>query len=252
MNVWAFARNAILVSLFAMGLSGCTLFFPAPTPMHTSAYPARAGMQSPSLLVLLPGRGDSAEQFDKHGITKMVRQLPTPVDVVAVDAGLGYYMRATLRVRLSEDVIGPARATGYRSIGVGGISMGGLGALWYAEQRPGDVAGVLAIAPFLGDDDVIDEIERAGGVAKWTPVKPIDPDDYQRRIWLWLQGCTRQPSTCPRIYLGFGKSDRFVRAHRLLAAVLPADQVLQVEGDHDWGPWQRVFEQTLPRMFTGP
>jgi pimeloyl-ACP methyl ester carboxylesterase len=251
MNARAIAHKTVLATIVAMavGLSSCSLFFPAPAPLGTSSYPAQPGTQSSPLLVLLPGRGDSAAEFEKHGITNMVRRLPAPVDVIAVDAGLGYYMRGTLRARLSEDVIGPARARGYRSIWVGGISMGGLGALWYAEQRPADVAGVLAIAPFLGDDDVIDEIEHAGGVATWTPAKPIEPDDYQRRIWLWLQGCSRRPGTCPRVYLGFGKNDRFVRAHRLLAAVLPSEQVLQVEGGHDWPPWQTLFAQALARIF---
>jgi pimeloyl-ACP methyl ester carboxylesterase len=253
MNALGIARAAGLACIVsvAVGLSGCSLFFPAPTPLRATSYPAQRGTQSSSLLVLLPGRGDSAAEFEKHGITNMVRQLPAPVDVIAVDAGLGYYMRGTLRARLSEDVIGPALTRGYRSIWVGGISMGGLGALWYAEQRPSDVAGVLVVAPFLGDKDVIDEIEHAGGVAMWTPAKPIEPDDYQRRIWLWLQGCARRPDTCPRIYLGFGRSDRFARAHRLLAAVLPADHVMQVEGDHDWPPWQTLFAQALPRIFPG-
>lgn len=254
MNIFGIARTTLLASIASVvvGLSGCRIFFPAPAPLGTRAYPAHSQTQGSSLLVLLPGRGDSAAEFERHGITKMVQQLPAPVDVIAVDAGLGYYLRGTLRARMSEDVIGPARARGYRSIWVGGISMGGLGALWYAEQRPSDVAGVLAIAPFLGDDDVIDEIERAGGVARWKPAGPVEPDDYQRRIWLWLQGCARRPDTCPRIYLGFGTNDRFVRAHRLLAAVLPADRVLQVEGDHDWPPWQALFAQALPRIFAAP
>jgi pimeloyl-ACP methyl ester carboxylesterase len=254
MNVSAITRTLAISSLVSavVGLPSCALFFPAPAPLHTSAYPARSDAQGSSLLVLLPGRGDSAEEFEKHGVTKMVRQLPALVDVIAVDAGLGYYMRQTLGTRLLEDVVNPARSRGYRSIWIGGISMGGIGALIYAQKNPGTVAGVLAIAPFLGDDDVIDEIEKAGGLATWTPAKPVAPDDYQRDLWVWLKGCARQPDTCPRIYLGFGRSDKFARAHRLLAAVLPSAQVLHVEGGHDWPPWQTLFAQALPRIFPTP
>jgi len=171
------------------------------------------------------------------------------MDLVAVDARFGYYIGKTLGQRIATDVMPPARAHGYRSFWLSGVSMGGLGALIYAQQHPGEVDGVLAIAPFLGDSDVIKEIEQAGGLAKWKAIGVAKPGDYQRELWLWLGRCLPQAKRCPRIFLGFGSGDRFVRAHRLLAAVLPPDQVIEVPGQHEWAPWLRIFELALPRMF---
>jgi S-formylglutathione hydrolase FrmB len=217
--------------------------------MPSTTYLAQEDGPGRALMVLLPGRHDSAADFDKHGFVQMARKARAPVDLVAADAQYGYYVSRTLGDRLAEDVFAPARARGYQSFWMAGISMGAFGALIYAEQHPGEVEGLLAIAPFLGDDDLIKEIEDAGGLAKWkTTAKPA-PGDYLRQLWLWLGRCTPQAQGCPRIFLGFGQSDRFIRAERLLAAELPADQVVQVPGDHDWGPWEQVFSMSLPHMF---
>jgi len=219
--------------------------------MPSTYYLAKPASPSSSLMVLLPGRHDSAADFEKHGFVQTARRSGAPVDLVAADAQYGYYVARTLGQRLAEDVLGPARDRGYRSLWFAGISMGGFGALIYAEQHPNEVEGLLAIAPFLGDDDLIKEIEQAGGLAKWKTTAKDIPGDYLRQLWLWLGHCIPQAQGCPRIFLGFGQNDRFVRAERLLAAVLPADQVVEVPGDHDWEPWEKVFALALPHMFSG-
>jgi len=194
-----------------------------------------------SLLVLLPGRADTPEDFEKQGFVAMARRAGPDIDVVAADATLGYYARATLPTRLAQDVVEPARGRGYRSIWLAGVSMGGLGTLYYAKNRPETVAGVLAIAPYLGSDDVIEEIERAGGLANWTPASPLDPDDWERALWVWLKKCAAQQGVCPAIFLGYGEADKLARSDRLLAATLPPDHVLVVPGGHEWEPWRRIF-----------
>jgi len=87
--------------------------------------------------------------------------------------------------------------------------MGGLGALVFAEQHPSEVEGVLAIAPFLGDDDLINEIEQAGGLAKWktTPRPALMIINASSAL---AGPCIPQAQGCPRIFLGFGQSDRFL------------------------------------------
>ncbi len=67
------------------------------------------------------------------------------------------------------DVVLPARAAGYDTIWLAGTSLGGIGALLYLRDHPDDLAGVLALAPYLGEEGVIREIERAGGPASWQP-----------------------------------------------------------------------------------
>ncbi len=227
--------------------AGCGLFFRAPAPIATIRY-SSSSTPAKELLVLLPGRGDRARSFADAGVVDIIKRASPALDVVAVDATVGYYIHRNLRERLDLDVIEPARSRGYRSIWVAGISMGGLGSLLYAQQYPRAIAGVLLVAPFLGDEDVIAEIERAGGLALWKPPSTIDPEDYQRDLWRWLKSCVTKPGTCPRILLGFGSGDRFVRAHRLLAAVLPPDQVVEVPGEHAWEPWRLLFTALVPRM----
>jgi pimeloyl-ACP methyl ester carboxylesterase len=228
-------------------LPACSILYPAPKPIPSIRY--TAGQKAQTLLVLLPGRSDTAADFEKEGFLQIARKSGVPVDLAAVDARFGYYISETLGRRLEEDVIAPARSHGTTSFWLSGVSMGGLGALIYAEQHPSTVDGVLAIAPFLGDDDVITEIEQAGGLTKWKSIGKAKAGDYQRELWLWLGRCLPRAPGCPRIYLGFGQSDRFVRAHRLLAAELPSDQVVQVAGGHEWAPWREIFTTSLPRMF---
>ena len=232
-------------------IPACSIIYPAPTPMLSTYYPAKPAVPGRALLVLLPGRHDNAADFEKHGFVQVAHESGAPVDLFAADAGYGYYVARTLGQRLAEDVFAPARTRGYRSFWISGISMGGFGALVYAEQHPNELEGLLAIAPFLGDDDLINEIEQAGGLAKWKTTAKPSPDDYLRQLWLWLGRCIPQAQGCPRIFLGFGREDRFVRAGRLLAAALPAEQVVEVPGEHDWGPWQQIFSLSLPRMFPG-
>lgn len=231
---------------FCMG--GCALFFRAPAPIATIAYPDGGDPLSRNLLVLLPGRGDRASSFAEEGIVDRVGRAAPGTDVIAVDATLGYYLHRNLNQRLMADVFEPARARPYRSRWISGISMGGIGALLFAQFHPKEVTDVIAIAPFLGDDEVLDEIERAGGVAAWQPPAKIDPDDYQRALWRWLKGCGERPESCPRIFLGFGSEDRFVRAERLLAAVLPQGRVAVVPGGHTWEPWRQLYAVLLEKV----
>jgi len=242
MKSWPWAGLGLLC------VAGCGLFFRAPAPIATIRYPAANPSASRDLLLLLPGRGDRASTFADEGIVKIAKSSVPNFDVIAVDATTGYYIHRNLVDRLKADVIEPARSQGYRSVIVSGISMGGLGALLFAQRNPGAVSAVVAVAPFLGDDDVINEIELAGGIAHWAPPVRLDPDDYQRSLWAWLKGCTVRRQTCPRIYLGFGSEDRFVKAERLLAAVLPAERVVVLPGGHEWEPWRQLFTVLLPRV----
>jgi len=228
--------------------AGCGLFYRAPAPIPTVPYLAADHSPARDLLVLLPGRNDRAGVFAEQGVVGIAERAAASLDVVAVDATLGYYIHRNLTQRLRADVFEPARRRGYRSRWIAGISMGGLGALLFAQHHPEVVTDVIVVAPFLGDDEVLQEIERAGGVLAWRPPARLDPDDYQRDLWRWLKACAEQGQPCPRIFLGYGAEDRFVRAHRLLAAVLPANRVAVVPGGHDWGPWRDLFATLLPRV----
>src|SRR2546421_725237 len=135
----------------------------------------------------------------------------------------------------------PARQAGYRRVWLVGISMGGLGALATAQQHEDDIEGILLLAPFLGDEEVIDEISARGRLARWTPSPAADGSDDYHRLWRWLKRYTAPGDVRPRLYLGYGTEDRFARADGLLAEALPASHVSRTPGPHAWGPWRELF-----------
>ena len=159
---------------------------------------------------------------------------------------LGYFRARSVVERLRTDVIAPARAAGYDTIWIVGTSLGGLGGLLYLRDHPEDLAGVLAIAPYLGETEVIDEIERAGGPARWQPPPTIAESDVGRELWSWLATWPGDGPPVP-LHLGWGAADDFDRSNRLLAGLLPPERVYTVAGGHDWRVWERLWEEFLDR-----
>jgi pimeloyl-ACP methyl ester carboxylesterase len=235
------------VALYAALATGCASWLPAPAPMRTIANRASATGQARCLLVLMPGIGDSAEDFADHGFIDAVRQRQLPVDIISTNATLGYYAKRTLHDRIEADVLAPARKAGYEQIWFGGISMGGLGSLLIAERHAAELAGIILLAPYLGEDEVIDEVAKAGGLARWQPPATSSADDYQRGVWRWLKRATEKPASAPPIYLLSGDQDKFAQPHRLLGATLPPERRFRTRGKHDWGPWKLLWTDFLDR-----
>ncbi len=223
----------------------CALLYPTRVPIDALYYRLGEQASARTLLVLLPGRADDPEDYAEEGFIRAIEDSGLPVDAVAVDAHVGYYYSRSLLPRLLDDVVRPARRKGYRRIWIAGISMGGLGALLYAREHGDTIDGLLVMAPFLGDADVIEEIAGAGGLSAWAPVQPLDEDDYQRSLWSWLKRYAGADVGLPRLYIGWGVDDRLAVANDLLAEVLPKRQVFRVPGGHDWEPWRQIFRAFL-------
>ena len=234
-------------------LAGCA-FLPRPTetPMPTELDRASCTARADTLLVLLPGRGMDIDEFKPEGFVAAVRQMRLAVDVLRADAHMAYYMEGRIVQRLRNDVITPARAQGYRHIWLAGISLGGFGALTYASARPTDLDGVLALAPYLGESDVTDDIAAAGGLRDWwAPVAVATAEErraeFARRLWRALKpyAAASPAAGRPPLYLGYGLEDRFAAGHRLLADVLPTDRVFTMTGGHDWNTWTALWQDML-------
>src|SRR5258706_201778 len=84
------------------------------------------------MLVMLPGARDRPQDMVEHGMISALRERGVPVDVVAVDAHLGYYLERSFSERLSHDIIMPRRAQGYARIWLMGILLGAMGALIFS------------------------------------------------------------------------------------------------------------------------
>jgi pimeloyl-ACP methyl ester carboxylesterase len=239
-----FRLFTVLLSIFLF--SGCIR--EAKSPIDTIYYdnPSGAGR---TLFVILPGIGDRPGNYEKNGFVGSVRKKGLPVDIVEVDAHYAYYEERNLLVRLREDVIGPAKAGGYDQIWIIGVSLGGMGALLYVSEYPGDITGLALFAPYLGEDELIGEIYRAGGLAGWNP-GVLSENDWWRFLWLWLKENQMKPDALP-LYLGYGRSDPFADAHELLGEILPPDRVTVIKGWHDRKTLRSLLEIFIEKWESG-
>jgi pimeloyl-ACP methyl ester carboxylesterase len=196
------------------------------------------------MLVMLPSAKARPQDLLQWGFVRALRERSLPIDVVAVEAHLGYYLERSISKHLTHDIIAPARARNYRRIWLMGISLGGMGSLIYTREHPADIEGVILLAPFLGARGTIAEVVRAGGLARWQP-GAIKPDDDERRLLAWIKAYQPAASELPKIYLGYGADDRFAAAGKMLAERLPAAQVVTIPGGHDWATWIHLWQHLL-------
>ena len=196
------------------------------------------------MLVMLPSAKARPQDLVQWGFVRALRERSLPIDVVAVEAHMGYYLERSLSSHLTHDIIAPARARNYQRIWLMGISLGGMGSLIYTREHPADIEGVILLAPFLGARGTIAEVVRAGGLARWQP-GAIKPDDDERRLLAWIKAYQPAASALPKIYLGYGTDDRFAAASTMLAERLPAAQVVSIPGGHDWATWIQLWRHFL-------
>lgn len=229
--------------LGALLLGACGSTPPASAPMAIHAQPD--ARHSDTLLILLPGRGDRGRDFRAHGFLDIGRG--RGFDVLAADAHFGYYMARSIVERLHADIVQPARTRGYERIWLLGISAGGLGAILYADTHPAMVDGLILLAPYPGDEALVDDIAAAGGLASWDGAGEAGAA-FQRKGWRWLQRAT-EPPDAPPIVLGYGRDDRFARANGLIAERLPPARVFTADGGHRWPVWRTLWTRIVAAGF---
>ena len=220
--------------------------------MKTLRYQSPIARDSePTLLVLLPGAGMAAEDFETHGFIAAVQHHLCCCDVLAVETGVETYLDDDITPRLHHEVIAPARGAGIERLWLAGISVGGFGALSYLKEHSAAVTGLLLLAPFIGSRGLIAKVEEAGGIQSWSrcDVAGATP---QHRLLEWLAGQNFCAGAGPTVHLGFGLQDRFAAAHRLLAGLLPTERVTTLSGGHDWPTWEVLWPQLLDKALREP
>ena len=228
--------------------TACTSW-PAPTtPMPTRRIAARCAASA--RCVLLPGARSAAEDFVAQGFVSDLQAAVPACEVVLADAHLGYFVEDQLLTRLREDVVRPGEP-GPKPWLVG-ISLGGFAALAYAMRHGNEIAGVLALAPYLGRRELLRDITAAGGPAAWRELPPVPRGPYdayeglEDELWRWLaRPGLGAAVAAPPIHLGYGRGDRFVDALAVLQVLLPAGHTHTVPGGHDWPPWRALWQQWL-------
>lgn len=221
---------------------------PAVVPMQSIAVRSACRSTLAPLVVMLPGAYSRPRDFVDEGFVDALRSRGVDADVQVVDAHLRYYEDKTIVERLRQDVVRPALARGVPQVWLVGISLGGFGALGYAARHGDEIAGVLALAPYLGRRSVLQELEAAGGPAAWRRRSPPpEADDLEREVWRWAASAP----PAPPVWLGFGRDDRFADANRLFGSLLPPERRFDTAGGHDWPPWRALWGRWLDEGLLG-
>jgi pimeloyl-ACP methyl ester carboxylesterase len=208
-------------------------------------YPAPNGAAE-VLLIMLPGAGIEASEFAEQGMVAAVQALEPAVAVTVAHPDIGLYLEDGVTEVLHRAVVEPALARGCTRIWLLGISLGGMGALLYASAHQAHVEGIVLLAPFLGTKGTVAELARAGGLASWSATGSAATIPEQRLLG-WLQAQLAAPGSAPALYLGYAARDRFVPAHKMLAASLPPSRVAVASGGHDWPSWSALWRQLLSK-----
>lgn len=257
-------RLALLFSLVVLAssaLAGCYFTRSPSRPLPALEFRRSSLTREHCLIVFVPGFLDGPDTFMDNGFPSDVLTQGTPCDSVAIDLHLRYYWADPgtadgVANVVFEDILEPAVTRGYEEIWLVGISMGGLGTLLTAERHPEIVSGVILLAPFVGEESTVREIEAAGGPAAWTPPgavlrAPTTQENYTTHLWAWLRGYATDPDSMPPLYIGWGEDDRLGPADRMLASMQPEDHVATIPGEHNWRTWRPLFDTFLDRARPG-
>ncbi|MEX2497151.1 MAG: alpha/beta hydrolase [Woeseia sp.] len=227
-----------------MVLVACDALRPVEIPIPTRFHDGGIG-QTKELVIFLPGLGDGIEAFERAGFIDQLRRSRRPLDSVSVDAHFGYYINGSISRRVYEDVLLPYGDCGYSRFILVGTSLGGLGAIGLNHDYSDRIAGMVLLAPFLGDGSLIQEIEQAGGVRNWKQQLDYDPE-REGKAWLWLEDMVdADTGTIPAAIIAYGAKDKFEPAGALLARSIPPNMVFLNNGSHDWKTWAALWTSIL-------
>ena len=242
----------VLLSLL-LSLTGCLSVSDPGKTIPMQLIPAEQSARR--LVVVLPGRADDLEALRRSGMPEAIHAAWPDADVLLAEVTLGDYMQGRAPERLHAEVIAPARERGgYREVWLAGASMGGMGVLMYDRLHPGEMDGLVLLAPYLGGAALLREIGDAGGVAQWNagPEQPVNADNWQREMWRHIQRWSRNPAAASRVWLAYGDRDRLRKTMPLLAPALTQDQVLMRNGGHAWTVWSPAMGEVLRQADAKP
>jgi len=214
------------------------------TPLATRVLSGSEGSPGRCLVLFLPGRRDSFGVYGRRRFPELAQEAGLDADFVEVDAHLGYYQAETISRRLEADVVARARDKGVEKVWIVGISMGGLGGILYARENPLGARGVVALSPYLGEQEP-KLVASAGGLASYRMGPARAVADYERELWGWLQRYAAEGAERPPIYLGIARDDELAPSERLLGDALPSGRVFSDDGGHDWKTWTKLWKDVL-------
>ena len=232
--------NVLVAGLFLL-LAGCArntgdVRQPIPSRLIVASNPSTHHV----LVVMLPGIADNVAVMDRAGVVQAIQHAWPNADVILTSTTMAYYTQGKVWQRLHDEIVEPARARGYSEIWMAGASLGGMGALLYEQHYPGELHGLVLLAPYLGEPPLSQEITVAGGLANWRPgpvPAVIDSNNFQHELWRWLKTWPAHPEIGSRVWLGYGDRDKLRYAFPNFAPLLPSDHVFMRPGWHAWTTW---------------
>jgi pimeloyl-ACP methyl ester carboxylesterase len=242
--------RCLIAFVVVLVVSACSARGDVTLPIPTRVFVA-GGSPGSTLVVVLPGRGDDIDAMRRAGVPLAIQQGWPHADVLLAGATQPYYESGRLAQRLHDEVVAPMRAKGYTTIWMAGASMGGLGTLMYERDHPGELAGLVLLAPYLGETTLLSEIDAAGGLAAWSPgaiARTVDGTNYQRDLWRFLQGRHGDAAWGRRVWLAYGDRDKLRDAVPLFAPLVPRDHVLERRGGHTWRVWTPALTEVFERI----
>lgn len=217
---------------------------PTSTPVRKQVFGHGSGDE---MVVFLPGRWSLPQEFEREGFFEIARKKWPNARLVAPDLHIGYYKKQMMTRRLHEDVILPAKQSGVKTIRLVGVSMGGMGALVYDLEHPGEVEEIYLLSPFLGEEEALAEISAAGGLTNWNPGTPR-AEDFSRRLWAGLRTKWLREAGHPKVHLACGNEDRLASSNRMFAKeFLKESDQTWIAGGHDWPTWSSLFESMIDK-----
>lgn len=246
------AIAALAAAATLLTLSACSVIGTPRDPIETVKVPGTEA--GGALVVVLPGFIFDAHDLRDEGVADAIHRGWPGADVVLVSATFPYYRSGQLVPQLHQHVIAPARAQGYREIWLAGGSMGGMGVLLYEWTHPGELTGIVLMSPFLGADDLLDDI-RETGLSQWQPealAPQMDGDNYQQHVWNMIKGWRQRPELARRAWLVCGTEDPLFEGVQLLAPEIPRGQYMASPGGHNWKYWIPAAEDTFRRIANRP
>ena len=123
-----------------------------------------------TLLVMVPGAGIAASDFEAEGLVQDTRQRFPGIAHAVVDPGLDSYLDGSVERRLLAGIDEACREAGATRVWLAGNSLGCQGILRCVRQRPGVAEGVILLTPYLASTGRIAAAARS--IADWPTPTP--------------------------------------------------------------------------------
>jgi pimeloyl-ACP methyl ester carboxylesterase len=240
------SRSFLFVTILL--LAGCAaggdVRKPIPTSFFAAPQPAR------QLVVMLPGRGDDLRSLEHKGMAAIIQKAWPDADVILTGLTMPFYRQGHASQRLHDEIIAPAQKVGGRKVWLMGISLGGMGALLYEHDYPGQTRGLLLLSPYLGDQAIQEDVRDGGGLGKWEPgpSRPLNQDTFQAELWHTLKDILDNPQRARSVWLAYGADEPFRTPIELMSPALPAGNVMMLPGRHNWSLWVPAASALLEKV----